>query len=242
VPFLCAIAPLDQAATQLGWHQGSFTRRPCPLISSCVTRQEGLQFLADAGTPVVAPFDARVVREGAGLLLVVQFDVPRAIAIPPVHVRITGIAPEVGNGPVQKGALLGRVARGARPAATFELVGGSMEALFADLGLDVVGGERRPMTGFALTPSQGGRLLARASGPANCGSAGLHGLFEPRGLGSVAPSGYVEPDGSVYGRFGTSRLSNTNVSVPSGSTPSGGLWSLVAWVGIGGVVWAATKR
>lgn len=240
--FPCAISPLDQSSTSLGWHQGTFARRPCPLLASCTSRQEGLQFLADPGTPVVAPFDARVVREGMGVILVVQFPVPPAIAIPPIHVRVTGILAEAPNGPIEKGALIGRVARASRPAATFTLVGGSMEALFADLGLDVVGGERRSAAGYALTPVQGGRLLARARGPADCTSSAMHGL-EGFGLGSdVAPAGYVEPDASVYGRFGRSAQTNTARLEPPSSTPSGGLWSLVGWIAVGGVVWAATKR
>lgn len=243
MPYACAIAPLDQSSTQLGWHQGTFARRPCPLLASCTSRQEGLQFLADPGTPVVAPFDARL---SSGGVLTVQFDVPRAIALPPIRVRVSGITVQAPNGPIQKGALLGRVAPGTRPSATFTLEGGSMEALFSELGLDVVGGERRSVPGYALTPAQGGRLLVRASGPANCPAGGLRGLGYALGS-NVAPAGYIEPDSGAYGRFGPSRLSNTNVGPPDAGAPSesssgGGGWGLLAWLGIGGVVLWAAKR
>ncbi len=237
--FPCAIAPLDQAATQLGWHQGTFTLAPCPVMRSCMQRQEGLQFLADPGTPVVAPFDARVTREGAGLLLTVQFPMP-AVFAQPIRVRVSGILPGIANGPVEKGALLGRVAPGSRPSATFSLLGGSMTAFFAELGLDVVGGERVRTPGYSLTPFQGGRLLVRASGPANCPASGLHGLGYALGS-DVAPAGYIEPDPGVYSRFGPSRLTNTNLTVPS-SGSSGSWGSLLGWLVVGGVAWAATRR
>jgi len=241
VTYPCAIAPLDQAATQLGWHQGSFVRDPCmPFSGSCTSRSEGLQFLADPGTPVIAPFDARLTRTERVLVLELPFAVPRAFGDPPVRVQVTGILPEAGNGLIAKGALLGRVARAERPAAVFTLIGASMEALFADLGLDIVGGERRPTAGYRLTPSQGGRLLVRASGPANCAVAAMHGFGD---LGSaVAPAGYVEPDAGAYSRFGVSRLSHANVSPPGAGGSSGGLWGLFGWIAVGGVaLWAARR-
>jgi len=174
------------------------------------------------------------------LVLELPFAVPRAFGDPPVRVQVTGLLPEVGNGPVQKGALLGRVARADRPAATFTLIGGSMEALFADLGLDAVGGERPRISGYGLVPFRGGRLLVRASGPANCPAMGLHGLGYA--LGTGVPTGYVEPDTSAYSRFGPSRLTNTNAPPPGSEGGGGGGWALLAWLAVGGVAYAATRR
>jgi hypothetical protein len=235
--FACAIAPLDQSATQLGWSVGTFARSPCPVFGVCTTRQEGLQFLADAGTPVIAPFPGR----WAAGELTLGFEVPRAIALPPARVRINGLSNVRAAGYVERGDLLGRVGARPRPSVNFELVGGNIIALFRDLGLDVVGAERPSLRGYGLTPMLGGRLLARTGGPADCARSGLAGL-ERAFLATAVPSGYVEPDQGAYSRFGPSRLTNQNVSVPGAAGNSSGAIALVAVAAVAGVAYAASKR
>lgn len=236
-PF-CAIAPLDQSSTSLGWGVGTFARSPCTVFSACTSRSEGLQFLADAGTPVVAPFPARVTRERGGLVLTLNFPVPAGISAPPARVRVTGINVVAPDGPVELGGLLGRVAPGSRPAATFGLIGGGdIAVLFSDMGLDVVGSERPELSGYRLTPTRGGQLLARSGGPADCARGhGLSGYL----LGSAAPPGYVTPDSSVYGRFGPSHLSNRNVSPPGSS--SSGIGGVIVLLAASGVAWWVLRK
>lgn len=67
----CAIPPVDQAASQLGWHPGVFLPRredagvrvrgaPPPRA----VFHRGLDFMADEGSPVVAPWPGTIVAKG----------------------------------------------------------------------------------------------------------------------------------------------------------------------------------
>lgn len=246
--YRCAIAPLDQSTTRLGWQPGFYQRNPCG-ISDCRWWDQTLQFLADPGTPIVAPVPVTVLSTSPFLVRptipwtdtfgrVSHWGDPSSLDVVK-SLRIRGIVPAVAAGAqVEKGALLGRVSareRGIKmslwdPAPTLLAPHGSdasgIVALFHDLGLDVVDAGPQDVARFDRTPMFGGHLLARAGGPADCTVGGaVHGLlgggaleryFSSVGLATgIAPSGYVEPDGSVYARYGTSKQTDTRPPVPS---------------------------
>lgn len=248
--YRCAIAPLDQSTTTIGWHPGFYRRSRCG-VTDCNWWDSALQFLADPGTPVVAPVPLTVLSTSP---LVVMPTIPWTDTYGRIShwgdpssldrlqgVRIRGVVPAVARGAVlDKGALLGRIASQERGTKWSVWQGGrdvdGIVSLFHDLGLEVVGEEVPNLAGFDRTPGFGGRLLARARGPADC-SAPLQGLgrlevyFAALGTG-IAPPGFVEPDGSVYGRYGRSAQSDTTPPNPSHENVS----PAAAGVGIGGVL------
>jgi hypothetical protein len=200
--YRCAIAPLDQSTTSLGWLSGFYRRDPCGL-ADCNWWDSTMQFLADPGTPMVAPFPMTVISTTPFLLRVdlpwtdtygrmSQWGTPGPGQIKPIRIR--GATPAVRAGQqLAKGDLLGRVAAGERGVKwglwdnTFTPLNpvgrdvDGIEALFRDVGLYVVGSHAQDMPGFARTPSFGGHLLARSGGTADCppdaaASSGVHGL------------------------------------------------------------------
>ena len=218
--YACAIPPLDQSATSLGWSPGFYRRNPCGVLDTCSWNDDSLQFLANPGTPVVAPFPVRVVSTSP-FVLRPNFTLDWGYHDVATDIRITGVTPAVSAGAVlDKGALLGRIARDQRGtkwmlwgvnalgrAASQQFI----VPLFRSVGLEIVGAHPQEQTGFDRTPNFGGRLLARAGGPADCSGSTLRGLGAY--LGS-APSGYVETSSSVYDRYGTSGQSDTSVPPP----------------------------
>ncbi len=258
--YACAIAPLDQSTTSLGWSPGSYVRYPCSLLTAtsaggCSWHDESLQFLANPGSPVVAPFPL-VVTSLNPLTVRPAIELPRVFA--DATISINGITPAAVRGPLEKGGLLGRVAPGQRGVKWTLSTGPFIVPMLASLGLDIVGATRPAARGFRLTPVFGGRLLARAGGPADCTNPlsslrGLRGLRGPRSmgarlldLGSAAPTGYVEPPSGVYGRYGVS--GQTDVSIPEptnqnlarrASAAGGGLLALVS---ASVLAWLAMRR
>ncbi len=213
----CAIPPLDQSTTSLGWYPGQYARSPCPALDVCGWSDNALQFLANPGTPVIVPFPVTVVSTSP-LVLRPNFPLSAFWRGLPSDIRVDGITPAVSVGPADKGALLGRIAPGSR-GTKWSLWDGRAQAqfvlqLFREVGLEPVGGTRPTQAGFALVPVFGGRLLARQGGPADCPSGPLHGVLGAYGLGS-APTGYVETPSSVYSRYGTSAQSDTSTPTPS---------------------------
>lgn len=235
--YRCAIAPLDQSTTSLGWHPGFYRRASCGL-TDCQWWDPLLQFLADPGTPIVAPFPLTVISTSPFLL---RADLPWTDAYGRVShwgtpglgaalpIRLRGATPAVRAGQqLAKGDLLGRVAAGERgvkwsfwdPAPNLAAPLGhdadGIVNLFHDVGLDIVGSTVPDLGAFARVPSFGGQLLARSGGPADCPATGdVHGLghLERLFLGTAVPSGYVEPSSSVYARYGTSK--QTDVTPPT---------------------------
>lgn len=226
--YACAIAPLDQSTTSLGWSPGHYTRDAC--ATDCDWDDYSLQFLADPGTPVVAPFPVLVVSTS-------PFVIRLGIPFPPGaaqqgDIRITGVTPVVPAGAsLDKGSLLGRIAAGQRGTkwtlwAPSQVFGGDavqqpfIEALFGALGLDIVGAADPGQSGFTRTPLFGGHLLARANGPAATGCTTMQGLgrferyFDSGGLSGVAPAGYVEPSSGAYSRYGASSQTDTTPPNP----------------------------
>jgi len=225
VTYACAIAPLDQSTTSLGWSPGLYRYLACPAFGPCGWQDNSLQFLADPGTPVVAPFPLTVVSSS-------PFVVRGTVDLPflggtPSDIRIYDIAPAAGAGArLDKGGLLGRVAPGKRGVKwvlwgpdVFHVVGPQpfIESLFTGLGLSIVGAGPQDASGFERTPPFGGHLLARVAGPAGSACAApssVHGLDGYLGyLGSAAD--YVAPDSSVYARYGTSSQTDATPPVPS---------------------------
>lgn len=267
--FPCAIAPLDQSTTSLGWSPGAYLRDPCGL-PPCGWNDHALQFFADPGTPVVAPFPVRVISTSPFIVRGIV-DLPFLDA--PADIHITGIAPAVAAGAsVDLGGLLGRVARGQRGVG-WELWGTNalgiadsqpfIDALFRGLGLEIVGAATPdpPPAGFRLTPRYGGKLLARVGGPAACTAGAMHGipvvtyarleaLFLNGGYGgglASVPPGFVEPSSAPYARFGQSK--QTDTSRPAPRAPSnlsveraGGLFAFGTVIGaVLGAAWWATR-
>jgi len=259
VTYPCAIAPLDQSTTGLGWLPGNYTRLACGL-TGCGWQENSLQFLADPGTPVVAPMPVRVV----GLS---PFKVRPSVEVSSSwsstvsalgtnsDVTIRGIVPAAGlvvGSNLDKGGLLGRVAareRGVRWSLDFLPI----LDFFRELGLEPVGAAYPPPpSGLLRTAQFGGKLLARSAGPAGAGcvpAGALHGLSKAMafyGLGSAAPAGFVDPQQSVYGRYGPSSQTDTSVPAPhenvspaqAGAAAGGGLFVAAAAVGL---VWWLAK-
>lgn len=234
--YRCAIAPLDQSVTGLGWNPGFYRRTSCGL-TDCNWWDETLQFLADPGSPVVAPVPVRVLSANPFVIMpqIPWTDTYGRIAhwgdpssLDRIRgIRIRGMTPAVSAGTVlDKGGLLGRVApreRGVkwslwddRPTITDPRGHDDSGILtfFHDLGLEVDGSRDQYVAGFERTPPFGGHLLARRSGTADCSSSSVHGLDGYLGyLGSAAD--YVAPDSSVYSRYGTSSQTDATAPMPS---------------------------
>ncbi len=253
--FTCAIAPLDQATTGLGWLPGNYTRLACGL-SGCGWQDRSLQFLADPGTPVLAPMPVRIV--GLSPLKIrpaveVSSSWSRTVSSLSTNsdVTIRGITPAPGlvvGTQLDKGGLLGRVAAGERG------VRWSMDFLaildfFRELGLEPVGaGYPPPPSGLIRTAMFGGKLLARSTGPAggSCVPAGaLHGYLSFYGLGSAAPAGYVDPQSSVYARYGVSTQTDTTVPEPhenvSPAAAGAGVGAGLLVLGLFGAWWLSRR-
>lgn len=248
--YACAIAPLDQSATGIGFWPGSYTRSPCPMFGDCYRTDESLQFLADPGTPVVAPFPVTVVSVRP---FVLHPTVELPYLGPAFDFRVYGIATAVTAGArVEKGELLGRVAPSGRGVAwtlwgtdTFGSVGPQpfVKPVFQGLGLDLVGGAYPDVPGYRRVPMFGGRMLARTGSSADCSAGGVRGLERLLdGFGSVAPAGYVEPSSSVYDRFGPSRQTNTAPVVDAPASGSGWLFGLGVVTVVGGLAWLLRGR
>jgi len=249
--YACAIAPLDQSTTSIGWQPGLYQRDPCGL-SDCAWQDNSVQFLADPGTPMVAPFPVEVVSTR-------PFVLRATVVLPflgdPYDFLIRGADPAVAAGArLEKGALLGRVAARER-GVTWALYGSDpvfhrvgtqpfIMSLFTGLGLEVVGSGDRDMPGFRRTPRFGGQLLARSAGPAGAACAlpsAVHGLASLEryfDLASAAPTGFVDPDTSVYARYGTSSQTDTspprphqNVSPAAAGAGAGLLLAVAAALG-----------
>lgn len=61
----CALPPVDQSSSQLGWGDGVFyARREPGRPRQAPTPHRGIDFMADAGAPVVAPWQGTVVAKG----------------------------------------------------------------------------------------------------------------------------------------------------------------------------------
>ncbi len=236
--YRCAISPLDQSRTGIGWLPGFYSRTTCGLADTCNWWDETLQFLADPGSPVVAPVPVRVLSANP---LIVLPTIPWTDTFGRTShwgdpssgdmikgIRIRGVTPAVASGAtLQKGDLLGRIApreRGtkwslwdptATPLAPRGQDTGGIVAFFNDLGLFIVGNGPQDVTGFDRAPTFGGHLLARTGGVADCtASSSVHGLDGYLGyLGTGAD--YVPPDSSVYSRYGTSSQTDTAPPTPS---------------------------
>lgn len=261
--YLCAIAPLDQSTTSLGWGSGMYRRELCPASGLCGWVDHSQQFLADPGTPVVAPMPMTVVGLSPLKLrpnVEVSPSWSRTVSSLSTNsdLKVTGITPAPGlavGTQLDRGGLVGRVASGQR-GVKFEFDLLSVLDFFRELGLEPVGAAYPSPypRGFAVTPVFGGRLLARAAGPAgsSCVSApGLHGLGKSAALsylGSAAtPPGYVDPPSSVYGRYGTSSQTDTsvpnphqNVSPAQAAGAAGGGLLVLAALGLG-AWWLGTR-
>lgn len=250
--FACAIPPLDQSTTSMGWYPGLFVYSSCPAFGPCGFSEPGLQFLADPGSPVVAPFPVTIVQTTPVFVVRPAAD---GIAYNSLDIRITDVAPAAPVGAtLQKGDLLGRIAPGKRGTkwilwgrGTDGTVGQQpgVQTMFGRLGLEVVGSTRPNLPQYTTISSFGGRMLAQTSSPADCAAGAMHGFGALKGLASYlgsAPTGYVETPSSVYSRYGTS--SQTDRSVPNphqnvSPTPSqvGGAGVVLLALGLG-VAWA----
>jgi len=244
--FPCAIAPLDQNTTSMGWYPGLFVYSSCPATGACGFQDPSLQFLADAGTPVVAPFPVTIVQTSPMFVVRPDPTVPTNGFV----IRMTDVTPAAPVGAtLQKGDLLGRIAPGKR-GTKWVLWGRSANGvteqqegialMFHTLGLEVVGGTRPNLPQYTTISSFGGRLLAQTGSPAACSSTGaMHGLAGlSKYLGS-APTGYQETPSSIYSRYGTSAQSDRsvpnpheNVSPTRAQVAGGGAALLVAGLGL----------
>jgi hypothetical protein len=243
--YRCAIAPLDQSTTSIGWRPGFYRRASCGL-GDCQWWDATLQFLADPGSPIVAPFPMTVISTSPFLLRAdlpwtdtygrtSHWGTPGVGQILPIRIR--GATPAVRSGQqLGKGDLLGRVApreRGVKwsfwdgTITPLNLTGRDVDGivdLFHDVGLDIVGSTVPNLAAFARTPEFGGHLLARSGGTADCPDgavpSGVHGLGRLEAyfgdLGTgIAPAGFVEPSSGPYARYGTSAQRDTTPPSPS---------------------------
>lgn len=217
--YACAIPPLDQSSTGLGWWPGLY-RYVTPHVDGSVLIDYSLQFLADPGTPVVAPFPVRIVRPGV-VRPTVELPYLGGVVLDIVVTDLAGM-PAPGSS-LQKGDLLGRIAPRSRGTkwVLWDASGqrSGIEALFGNLGLSLVGGTRPELPAYASTPNFGGHMYIRTGTPADCSSTtGMHGL---KGLGALgAPTGYADTPPSVYGRYGPSGQHDTSIPSPHENRPT----------------------
>ncbi len=248
----CSIPPLDQSTTSMGWYPGLFVYSSCPALPPCGFTDPSLQFLADAGSPVVAPFPVTVIQTSPMFIVRPAAD---GIAYNGLDIRMTDVTPAAPVGAtLQKGDLLGRIAPGKR-GTKWVLWGRGTDGttgqqpgvaiMFSRLGLQVVGATRPQVDQYRTISSFGGRLLAVTGGPADCSSGPMHGLGAY--LGS-APSGYVETPSSVYSRYGTSAQTDrsvpnpTHMNVqPTAAQVGGAAGGLLLVLGLG-VAWTLWNR
>jgi len=176
-------------------------------------------------------------------------------------IKVLDLTPAAAPGTaLDKGGLIGRIAPTKRRTrwvlwGTDPVFGRGgeqegIDAMFGRLGLEPVGiAPPSPFpSGFSRVPGFGGRLLARSTGPAGAGCApagAIHGLGFA-GLGSAAPAGYVDPQQSVYARYGASSQTDTSVPRPehqnvSSARAAAGGGALLAAAAAAGLVWWASK-
>lgn len=256
----CSIPPLDQSTTSVGWRPGLFVYSSCPATGPCGYQEPGLQFLADPGTPVIAPFQMTVVQTSPMYLLRAEPNVPIPMEgradLGELLIRLTDVTPAAHVGAVlQKGDLLGRIASGARGTKWIlwgrgrDGINGQqsgIETMFDRLGLEIVGSTRPNLPQYTTISSFGGRMYAQTGSPADCASGGMHGLG--RGLSAYlgsAPTGYAETPSSVYSRYGTSTQTDRSVPNPTHenalvhvtAAQAGGAGVVLLALGLG-VAWA----
>lgn len=245
MPTYCALPPLDQAATRIGRGYGLGYNRARTAADQL---HGGMDFVADAGTPVVAVIpgtvslvsrDARPARgmAGYGNAVVLQHDfalpgLPNPFWTSYNHLRD---APQLEVGQrVAVGQLVGLVGqttngqfRGMGPHLHFEVrrrpFPGSYDRDTVDPGILFAAlGIDHVGARREVQRLVGGQLLVRASGPSDCRAgqrSELAGGDLRAWLGS-APTGYVDPSAlrTKYTTFGTSR-SNQNIESPALQPP-----------------------
>ena len=232
---LCLMSPTDPTISQIGWHPGAFSRTWVRSLSGRPTRleQNGLDFMADAGSPVVAALDGIVVSAGyvdampprsnaaPGHSVVIRTDVPGDRPIWTHYWHLSEPSQLVPGRRVSKGDLVGRVGTsglpsGARPhlLLTFSRFGpdpvrdGPFGVRPEDLGFRIEGATPPPVRvgDWETTPAFGGRFVS------TCGGS----LGDPTRFSNA------------YRRFGVTKLSSAAPYDPAGGegTP---------WLGIAAV-------
>jgi murein DD-endopeptidase MepM/ murein hydrolase activator NlpD len=261
----CALPPVDQGASQLGWHDGYFlapsgTRDAPPIYHN------GLDFMADAGSPVIAALGGTVAfkgyqrygdvlpgsasRDGMGHYVVIDHGrLPGGFwPIVTVYANLQGESPlEVGR-TVEQGALVGRVGSSGRHSDRPYLFFKVMRR--GEAGADY----RRGMVlspfrdffeplGVVRTGEQtpGPTISPYSQRPAWGGNLVQQDRCAAPGLSSLSPSRIQ----SKYTRFGITQLSSRAVYAPAlyeeGSPSSmGGL--VLGLAAVAGAAWWMTRK
>ena len=259
----CALPPVDQASSQLGWGYGNFSGS-----GSAMALHRGLDFMADEGSPVLVPYAGTVVAvgrqnygetirpgaDGLGHYVVIAHGLVD-VRQPPVATRYAHLrepsALRVGQR-VNAGDLVGYIGRsgrapGSRPILFFQTIW--------DRGSDgdyVNAVPRNPFDSF-FTPLGVTREGAQSPGPpvtpytstptwggrlmqdSSCESAPA--------LASVADPRRQQP---LYARFGSTQLSSRAVYRPAlydaGATPESSSGALILGLAaLAGGVWWLTR-
>lgn len=247
---LCLMSPTDPTISQIGWHPGAFTRTWVRSLSGRPTtlEQNGWDFMADVGSPVVAALDgivASVARvEGRpprsnvapGHSVVVRTDVAGGRPVWTHYWHLAAPSQLVPGQRVAKGDLVGRVGSSGLPSGAqphlllaFSRFGpdplrdGPLGMRPDELGFRIDGAQPPPVRvgDWETTPAFGGRFVSLCEGS----------LGDPTRFSNV------------YRRFGPTRLSRSAPYDPDASG-TGFPWGAIALVFAAGyvVVTAATKR
>lgn len=266
----CALPPVDQSTTQLGWWDGLFLQdRP-----RRAGWHLGLDFMADAGSPALVPYDGRVIQKGhkgygdvlPGSLFQDAFGHYVAIehvvggrTLVGVYANLDGASPLAVGATVSTGDLLGRVGRsGLHPSSPPRLFMKVMRPRSPSYGETTTDYGRPQLPGMDPVRDFFMPLgVERTGGDRNGPRPGLENFETTPGWGGtlvlrdscgalsvalLSPS-TQQPK---YRRFGSTQLSSRAAYVPAlyegGSSGSSGGLLLLAGVALAGGAWMLMRK
>lgn len=231
---LCLISPTDPERSQIGWHPGAFSRAWTRSLSGRPTRleQNGWDFMADAGSPVVAAADGIVVNAtrsndtpprsnvAPGNYVTVRTDVPGDRPLWLHYWHLATPSQLVPGQRVVKGDLIGRVGSSGLPSGARSHLLLVASRFGPDPVRDGPLGERAETLGFRVDGAQPPPV--RVGDWSNTPAFGGHFV-------SLCPPSLGDPTrfSNLYRRYGSTKLSSTAPYDPDGGERS------FPWVPVG---------
>lgn len=220
---LCLISPTDPERSQIGWHPGTFSRSWVRSLSARPTRleQNGWDFMADAGSPVVAASDGIVVNVARrddtpprsnvapGNYVTVRTDIPGDRPVWVHYWHLAAPSQLVPGQQVRQGDLIGRVGSSGLPSGARPHLLLAVSRFGPDPVRDGPLGERAEVLGF--------RVEGATPSPVRVGDWAGTPPFGGRFV-SLCPASLGDPTrfANRYRRYGATKLSSTSPYDPDG--------------------------
>lgn len=257
----CALPPVDQSSSQLGWGPGVFSPERGPSLT-----HRGIDFMADAGAPVVVPYAGVVVAKGTqeygtalragadalGHYVVIAHGaiVPGSRPVVTRYAHLRSPSPLAVGARVNPGDLIGYVGSsgrgpGSRPLLFFQVLWDGGAGSRYDLGVPV-----NPINDFFAplgVRHEGGQAPGPPVTPYETTPPWGGQLLQDSTCGTLASVADPRRQRPVYARYGNTQLSSRAVYSPAlydaGVSPdaSGGalVFGLAALAG--GVWWLVSR-